>query len=67
MVFTLLDPTDPNRRFTFSLHTDAKDAYAVNDCQPMVPDLANMVRELNETADISRFVQLMRRQFKKLL
>ncbi len=67
LVFTLIDPRDPGRRFSFSLRTDDKDAYVVSECDPPVAGLADMVKELNATTDISRFVQLMRREFKKLV
>jgi hypothetical protein len=64
LVFTLIDPAQPARRFCFTVRMTEADAYDVDDCDPAVDALPGMLRQLNESNDISRFVQLMRREFK---
>jgi hypothetical protein len=66
LVFTLIDPTDPNKRFFFTVRMNDSDAYTVDECSPPIDTMADMVRLLNENNDFSKFVQYVRREFKKI-
>jgi len=66
LVFTLIDQTDPNKRFFFTVRMNDSDAYTVDECSPPIDTMADMVRLLNENNDFSRFVQLVRQEFKKI-
>jgi hypothetical protein len=68
LIFTLLDPRDPGRRFTFTLRATETDAYTVDECDPPVAALPDLLRQLNaEGNDLARFIQLMRREFKRMV
>lgn len=45
---------------------DACSARAVERCEPMVPDVGDLIDALNSSNDFSAFVRKMRREFKKL-
>ena len=66
LVFTLIDEANPSRRFCFTVRMTETDAYDVDECEPSVAALAGLVQRLNESNDFSRFVQGMRREFKRL-
>jgi hypothetical protein len=67
LIFTLLDPRDPGRRFSFTLRATETDAYTVDECDPPVAALPELLAQLNgEGNDLARFIQLMRREFKRL-
>lgn len=64
LVFTLIDPLDPARAFSFNVRVAGEDdAYAVDSVSPPVPGVDALVAQLNASNDFSRFVQLMRRKF----
>ncbi|CAN0037503.1 unnamed protein product [Phaeothamnion confervicola] len=65
LIFTQIDPEDPNRRFAFTVRVDASDAYHVANAAPPVPEevVAPLLAELNATNDFSGFVRAMRRFF----
>ena len=64
LVFTQIDAMDPERQFAFNVRITETDVYEVDGCDPAVPGLAAIVKELNERNDFSRFVQLMRQRFR---
>jgi len=76
MAFSLLDAADPAREFYFTLglsgaEDEAAESYRVHECSPHVPDLAQLLSELNRDAcsstSLPRFVCSMRRAFLKLV
>lgn len=75
--FTKIDPTNPARRFIFSVYVDDNDMYKgmcfkshfcntllVLECNPRIDDLVTLVDKLNTTNNFSAFVQSIRKQFK---
>jgi hypothetical protein len=69
MVFTLLDRTAPDRRFTFNVRISAGDAYEVDGVDPPLPpaEVGAMVAALNASNDFSAFVRGMRARFAALV
>ena len=67
VVFTLVDPAAPSRRFTFNVHVSADDTYAITACEPPVATVPALVEQLNATNAFSAFVQQMRREFVALV
>ena len=67
VVFTLIDPAAPARRFTFNVHVSADDTYAITACEPRVAALPALLEQLNATNAFSAFVQQMRREFVALV
>jgi len=71
MTFTLLDPAEPTREFSFSLGLDEASEYRVVGCDPELPDLGERVARLNEEGDskvaLTAFVCGMRRAFQSTL
>lgn len=67
LVFTQIDPSDPDRQFRFNVRITDADVYEVEGCDPPVPGLDALIKELNAANDFSRFVQLMRQRFKQLV
>ena len=63
VVFTLVDPAAPARRFCFNVRVSQDDTYAITDCEPRVAALPALVDQLNATNLFSTFVQSMRREF----
>jgi hypothetical protein len=66
LVFTQVDPADPDAKFCFSVRVTDADAYEVEECVPPVRELPELLRALNESNDFSRFVQSMRGAFKRV-
>jgi hypothetical protein len=66
LVFTQVDPADPEAKFCFSVRVTDADAYEVEECAPPVRELPELLRALNESNDFSRFVQAMRAAFKRV-
>jgi hypothetical protein len=66
LVFTLIDPRAPEKKFSFTVKITDSDVYRVDTCEPAVPRLADLLNTLNETNDFSAFVQSMRSEFKLL-
>lgn len=74
MAFSLLDPCDVRREFFFilglaTLEGQSCDSYAVQECKPHVPEVAQLLAQLNKDSDsataLPRFVCSMRRAFLK--
>jgi len=70
MSFTLLDQSDLAREFSFTIGLADSKGYCVNVCMPKVPELPELLAELNANAaavtSLPRFVCSMRRAFIKL-
>lgn len=67
IVLTQIDHANPGRRFTFTVRMSADERYDVVECDPPVAALQQMLAQLNADNDFSKFVQLMRREFKALV
>lgn len=59
--FTHIDEMDWNAEYMFAIQMS--EVYQVVECQPEVPHLREMERELNVTRDFYRFLKLMRQAF----
>jgi hypothetical protein len=60
LVFSLIDPADPDRKFCFNVRVTDAEAYEVDSVEPPVAGLEAAVRALNEGNDFSAFVQVRR-------
>jgi Chromosome segregation protein Spc25 len=69
MVFTQLNPDNPEKRFTFELQADDNDAFKVDACQPRIHPrkLDDLLDRVNQTNDLGAFVRGMRRAFVEAL
>lgn len=69
LVFSQVDPSDPGRKFAFTLWITPSDTYAVDEVAPALPAgvLPGLLAELNSGNDFSAFVQRMRKAFKGLV
>jgi len=71
MSFSLLDPCDAERQFSFTLGLSDSKGYCVNVCVPRVPELPRLLDDLNADATsvtaLPRFVCSMRRAFLKVV
>ncbi|DAZ92913.1 TPA: hypothetical protein N0F65_011318 [Lagenidium giganteum] len=66
--FTQIDAHDPKRVFSFRIRIHPEtDRFVVDECQPHVPVLNQLVDQLNDSGDLSFFIRAMRRQFKILV
>jgi len=64
LTFTLIDPRDHARPFSFLLLINSHDQYEVQACNPHIPALPLLLSTLNSTNDFSGFIIAMRQQFK---
>ncbi|CAN7947242.1 unnamed protein product, partial [Ixodes hexagonus] len=64
---SLLDPSQPERTCSFLLSVDSDRLYHVSDCDPPVADLEQLVLELNQADNLSRFFYEMRCRFKAIV
>lgn len=64
-VFTHIDPSDPEKRYSFVLQTDDEDNYQIHECEPRLPTetTRRLLEELNEKEDMSAFVRKTRQAF----
>ena len=67
LTFTLVDPRDHARPFSFFLLVNSHDQYEVEGCSPPIAALPEMLATLNATNDFSAFVVGMRQQFKAMV
>merc|ERR1712224_1109849 len=74
MSFSLIDESDPAREFWLTLglqESETKESYCIGECEPEVPELQNLLTELNQGAcsatALPRFACSMRRAFSKLV
>nr|ODN89080.1 hypothetical protein L203_02491 [Cryptococcus depauperatus CBS 7841] len=70
MRFTLVDPEEPAREFSIILDVSKHD-YRIPSCDPPIPSLPELLRQLNSDRDISAFVKKgkynLRRGFRALI
>jgi len=64
LVFTQIDPSDPDRQFSFSVKVNNHDVYEVESCEPRVEGVDKLLARLNSDNSFSAFTKAMRRQFK---
>ncbi|KAM9976480.1 hypothetical protein ACTFIR_010321 [Dictyostelium discoideum] len=64
LIFTKIDRNNHNREFTISITVDnLTDQYILVNCNPMISDLDQSIKKLNETGNFSFFVKSIRKQF----
>ncbi|ORZ23330.1 chromosome segregation protein Spc25-domain-containing protein [Absidia repens] len=61
--FTLIDPHQWDKIFTFTLHMAHNGTYKVEECDPMIPNLDTLTKDLNQHRDPNLFIKLVRREF----
>ncbi|WVO23041.1 uncharacterized protein IAS62_004386 [Cryptococcus decagattii] len=66
MRFTLLDPEDPAREFSIIVDVSKQD-YSVPNCDPPIPSLPDLVRQLNFDRDLFAFIKRVRKAFRALI
>ncbi|WVQ74941.1 hypothetical protein IAR50_004549 [Cryptococcus sp. DSM 104548] len=66
MRFYLIDPDDPAREFSFIVDVSKQD-YTVPNCDPPIPTLPQLVRQLNEDRDLFAFIKKIRKAFRALI
>lgn len=62
---THVDPSLPERSFSFEVFVDANNLYHVSNCSPPLPGLPLLVSRLNETNNFAEFVRTVRRKFQE--
>jgi hypothetical protein len=62
---THVDPSSPERPFSFEVFVDRTNVYHVSKCEPALPGLAQLVGRLNETNNFAEFVRTVRRKFQE--
>uniref|UniRef100_G3MTM2 Kinetochore protein SPC25 n=2 Tax=Amblyomma TaxID=6942 RepID=G3MTM2_AMBMU len=63
LCLTLLDRQQPHRCCSLLLRLDSKGNYEASECEPALNSLGELIAELRQTRNLSRFVKLLRRQF----
>ncbi|KAL1928871.1 hypothetical protein VTP01DRAFT_2657 [Rhizomucor pusillus] len=58
--FKFIDPKDWDKKFYFDLRLGKDKYYSVVDCQPPVPNLEQVVEELNQERNIYKFIKQIR-------
>ena len=66
IAFTNVDPADPSRLFFFVVFVDQDEQYHIEQVEPGVGSIADLMHRLNETNDFSSFVRNMRKKFQAL-
>ena len=66
VIFTQIDPAAPGREFVVGVSVNDADDFELRECTPAIPDMAQLLDEVNASADFSRFVQKCRAQFKAM-
>ena len=66
LVFTNVDERDTSRAFSFEVFVDGADRYHVEQCEPSVPSMPQLLERLNTNNDFGAFVRAMRAGFKEL-
>ncbi|WOO83852.1 putative kinetochore protein SPC25 [Vanrija pseudolonga] len=66
VLFTLIDPSDAKREFSFVLDCNAQD-YVVPQCDPPVADMPDLVQRLNGDRDLHSFIKRVRKAFVALV
>lgn len=63
LVFTLIDPKDHAREFSFALHVHDDNTYSLRDCSPPVEGAAQLLADLTGDNNFAGFVRTMRAKF----
>ena len=63
LIFTLIDPADHDREFSFSLHVHDDNSYTLKECTPPVEGAAQLLTALMGGNNFAGFVRTMRRKF----
>ena len=63
LVFTNVDERDTSRAFSFEVFVDGADRYHVEQCEPSVPSMPQLLDRLNTNNDFGAFVRAMRAGF----
>ncbi|WWD19063.1 hypothetical protein CI109_103521 [Kwoniella shandongensis] len=66
MRFTLIDPSDPAREFCVLVDV-SKHEYSAPNCDPPLPTLPELVRQLNSDRDLFAFIKRVRKAFRALI
>ncbi|EIW67257.1 hypothetical protein TREMEDRAFT_64507 [Tremella mesenterica DSM 1558] len=66
MKFTLLDPSDPDREFSLVVDV-SKPEYSVPNCSPPLPNLPELVKQLNTDREFFAFIKRVRKAFRALI
>ena len=64
VIFTQIDPAAPGREFVVGVSVNDADDFELRECTPAIPDMPQLLDEVNQTADFSKFVQRCRAHFK---
>lgn len=78
VIFTMIDPKDPRREFSFVINVDSNNLYrgsvlvvvcvtVVTDVRPPLSKLESLVNTLNTDKNLGSFVKVIRRKFKELV
>ncbi|CAM6129123.1 unnamed protein product [Calypogeia fissa] len=63
-IFTNIDPTNPDREFSFSIHHDkVGNKFSMVDCNPNIAKSGPLLDALNTSNELSQFVRSMRWEF----
>ncbi|KAL3700539.1 hypothetical protein R1sor_018561 [Riccia sorocarpa] len=66
-IFTNIDPANPEREFSFSIHHDkAANKFSMVDCDPPIERSGPLLDSLNSSNELSQFVRSMRWEFVSL-
>ena len=60
---TNIDRKNPDRVFSFAVHIDPNDMYQVISCEPPLANIEELVNQVNQTNDFSKFVRQTRKAF----
>ncbi|KAG7668201.1 hypothetical protein Ndes2526B_g01083 [Nannochloris sp. 'desiccata'] len=63
MVFTMIDSAQPQREFKLGVAVLSDDRYGVRSCDPPLPNIQELVDELNATNSFANFVRAAREAF----
>ncbi|WRT68400.1 uncharacterized protein IL334_005376 [Kwoniella shivajii] len=66
MRFTLLDASDPSKEFSILIDVSKQD-YSVPNCDPPLPTLPDLVRQLNHDREFYIFIKRVRKAFRALI
>lgn len=66
MVFTAVNPANPDAKHTLRMFVNDDGDYIMDSCAPALPMLNTIAAELNETNDFGGFVRQVRTAFRKL-
>ncbi|CAK9330233.1 unnamed protein product [Citrullus colocynthis] len=62
--FKKINIDDPDKEYSFTIR-HANDTYMLLDCNPSLPDIKELIQELNKTNGLFKLVRIMRRRFQE--